>query len=92
MKKFKVNKKTERLYFRSGLYLEFAKMDKYDNIESDKTIYTIQNLPISHYSKLYPQGYKEFFEIIKAKLMEFPSIKFFRFNYFDVSKIKLSAI
>jgi hypothetical protein len=91
-KNFKVKKNVVQLFFRCGLYIEFAKMDKYDNILNDKTVYTIQNLPISHYSNLYPQGYKEFFEIIKQKLMDYPSIKFFRFNYFDVQKINMGSI
>ncbi len=77
-------KKTEQLYFRAGLYIVFR--------SGKKGFYTIQNLPISHYSNKYPQGYTEFFDIIKIKLIDYPSLLFFRFNYFDVQKIDLSAI
>lgn len=84
-------KANEQLLFRAGLYLEFAKKDK-DGDFTDKTGYTIQNLPITHYSNLYPEGYEEFFEIIKEKLQSHPSLKLFRFNYFDVRKIKVDTI
>lgn len=77
-------KSNEQLYFRAGLYLVFK--------SGKNGTYTIQNLPISHYSNLYPEGYEEFYEIIKEKLQNHPSLKYFRFNYFDVTKIDLGNI
>ncbi len=83
-KSFGKIKRDEQLYFRAGLYLVFK--------SGKNGTYTIQNLPISHHSNKYPEGYEEFFEIIKEKLQNHPSLKFFRFNYFDVQKINVGTI
>jgi len=77
-------KPNEQLYFRAGLYMVFK--------TGKNGTYTIQNLPISHYSSKYPQGYTEFFELIRIRLNEHPSLKYFRFNYFDVKKVYLDSI
>ena len=77
-------KKNEQLYFKAGLYLVFR--------SGKNGFYTIQNLPISHYSNLYPQGYEEFFDIIKIKLLDYPSLLHFVFNYFEVQKINVGDI
>ncbi len=84
LKPFGKIKENEQLYFKAGLYMVFS--------SGKRGTYTIQNLPLSHYSNLYPEGYKEFFEIIKFKLLEYPSLKFFRFNYFNVQKIQIDVI
>ncbi len=84
LKPFGKVKENEQLFFKAGLYMVFR--------SGKKGIYTIQNLPLSHYSNLYPEGYREFFDIIKEKLNDHPSLKFFRFNYFSAQKIQLDII
>lgn len=86
-KNFKKAKKNEQFYYRCGLYLHFERKNKRGKITMQ---YVIQNFPIAHYSSNYNKGYNEFFEIIQIELQSHPSLKFFRFNYFDVQKIDIS--
>ncbi len=86
-KKFGRAKKNEQFYFRAGLYIVFERRNKAGRI---KMRYVIQNFPVSHYSNSYKQGHNDFFDIIKIELQQYPSLKYFRFNYFDVQKIDIS--
>ncbi len=83
-------KSNETFFFKCGLYIQFG--IKNFNVKGKKYTegkYTIQNLPLSHYSDNYNSGFDEFFEIIKTEIDNHPSIDFFIFNYFDVSIIKI---
>lgn len=83
--------KFEQFYFRAGLYIVFEKTRERTrgNKKAGTTLwrYVVQNMPVSFYHKNYKEGYKLFFGKIKADLMQYPSLKFFRFNYIDVTKI-----
>ena len=95
-KKFFKVKKNEQLYFRAGLYIVFQRIKKVSTgdipnlSERQNMDYVIQNYPISHRSDDYPEGYFQFFETIKYELQNYPSILYFRFNYFDVTKVNLA--
>ena len=83
----------EQYYFRCGLKLTFKRPNKYRSPWGKKSnTYVMQNVPISYYSKNYNSGYNEFFNTIKIKLQEFPSLHSFQFNYFDVQKIDTRKI
>lgn len=83
-------KKNQQVFFRCGLYLQFN-IKNYSSTRrkySDGK-YTIQNLPLSHYSNSYSRGFDEFFMIIKEEIDNHPSIEFFRFNYFSVTIVNI---
>jgi len=83
--------KYEQFYFRAGLYIVFEKTRERSRgrkkAGSVLWKYVIQNMPVSFYHKNYTQGWKLFFKKIKADLQQYPSLKYFRVNYLDVTKI-----
>ncbi len=52
--------------------------------------YTIQNLPITHYSDNLKQGTKDVWSMINEELKNHPSLNYFIVNYFDVRLIDIS--
>ncbi len=83
-------KKTQQFYFRAGLYIVFGiKNFSTTSKKYSEGKYTIQNLPLAHYSDNYERGYKEFFEVVKTEIENHPSIEYFIFNYFDVTIVNL---
>lgn len=87
-------KKHEQFYFRCGIKIVSRSKDTgvfewHENKLIE--IWTIPNFTLSHYSqKQFPSCYKEFFNLIKTKIDEMPSILYFTFNYFDVEIIDMT--
>lgn len=93
-RKIRKTKKHEQYYYRAGLEMVFRSKNSGNFIfyNGEKIqIWTIPNIPISHYSfNGYPKGYKEFFEKIKSTVDGYDSLLYFLFNYFDVSILDMT--
>ncbi len=88
-------KKTETYFFTVGLYMQFGTKQYYKKkgiIKEKQTLntYTIQNLPITHYSDNLKQGTKDVWSMINEELKNHPSLNYFIVNYFDVRLIDIS--
>lgn len=90
-------KKSEQFHFRCGLYIVFERIKKVSTganenpLEKQNMLYVIQNFPISSESKSFNRGFEKIYEDIKYELTNHPSMKYFRFNYFDVIIVDTKA-
>lgn len=94
--KIRLNK-YDQYHFRAGLEVYFERV-KYTSTGIDvneneprNMEYHIDNFSVSSASKDFSRGYEKIYEDIKFSLLEKPSLKFFRFNYFDVIIVTMKS-